>query len=66
MADKGKDVPEDIVLMEDDNDDDDQLGSSGPQNIDEAWVYQDCLNKTLGDFADLLSKDRKDALKVTI
>ena len=66
MADKGEDVPEDIILVEDDDDDDDQLGSSGPQNMDEAQAYQDRLNKTLEDFAELLNEDRKDVLKVTI
>ena len=62
-----KEVPEDVVVVpDDDNDDDDQFGSTGPQNLDEARAYQDRLNKTLDDFAELLNKDRKDTLKVTV
>ena len=61
-----KEVPKDVILVPDDDDnDDDKLGTTGPQNLDEARAYKDCLNKTLEDFAGLLNEDRKDALKIT-
>ena len=46
--------------------DDDDWPDTGPQNPEEARVYQDRINKIFDDFALLLKEDQKDTLPITI
>ena len=60
MTSKG--TPKEVIEVPDDDPDD--FPDSGPQNPAEAQTYRDKLDKIMAMFSDLLTNDRKNALRV--